>query len=488
MNQYSYNHQKIDKDKANSISFGKSVTIEIPKSGDIHPPKVGPVFLSSIKVKPPPVNKYIPPKEKDLFQVNMIKPLKLNKHKHDICGVGLAEEDDIIEHISEELEEYPDTSESSHEPESGKVNMVELTECDDNIMLKDGNLEEVEELCEDELEPMPSFVVEQSKLEEIMGKIHNNINLNKKKVESPEPIKIMAKKPVAKKIVIGEMEKHNNVNPLDHGIEKQKFSKKQFVFNQKFLSLITPERFNQTNFVLQSHILPKNPNLLMFSSYYLYSPENQNRLIIQTDFMDLYYTDPIKKKNECLITYNGLNKLFGDNENKGFNIKINHKLFPESMMNFMKFYDGEINKDIQGKVPNHINNNLLANINSQLTDEFNELQMAKGIKGKISKDYDFKNYNKIINYNISKKYPRKEEFKIDTLSTKDIEDLFSRTFNNRKQIRFLFTPVSWLQNGSNFGSYLKIIAMEIKYKDAKIYSPLDQDETSVMNDIGTITI
>ena len=394
----------------------------------------------------------------------------------DVAKKSIDLNENWIIKMTEEIEEYPDTSEEveeKHSPESGAVDDIDL---------------------DDDMEPIPDkdkIIVNQSTLESFVGTI--------KKVSKKEPVpeKLIFENSnsnplnwdgivIKKNIVIQPL-----IRALDEGIVgiKEPTEKKPEKPNSRnsFLSLVTPEGFNCKNFTLSWESLPQNPNLRIFSSNYNYSDKNKSRLVIQTDFMDNVFHNPIKNKNETVINYNGLNS-FPDK--KQFNIKLNHKMFSESLIDFMKFYDNLIKKELDGLVYSYTNaKNLLNNVGANFSDEFNQLCDVQPIKAKISKDYEFKNFNKIINYNISKKYPKKEEFHLSNLTVKETEDLLHRVLTSSKQVRFLLTPVTWLNTGTHgYGSYLKIISMEIKFKNAKIFSQLDQNENNVANDIGTITI
>ena len=99
-------------------------------------------------------------------KIGIVKPIKIGMHKHDICGLGLAEEkEDLIDIVSEELEEYPeipnissDKIDSAHDPDSGTVDLVGLKEWEDNcVPLEDDKNFEIAMLVEDD-DDIPDLV------------------------------------------------------------------------------------------------------------------------------------------------------------------------------------------------------------------------------------------------------------------------------------------------------------------------------------------
>lgn len=250
---------------------------------------------------------------------------------------------------------------------------------------------------------------------------------------------------------------------------------------KQYLSLIAINQFKKENFTL-THDTSKI--FIMSLPEYNYTPDNKSRLVFQTDFMDLYYTDPVTHKSMCYINYKNLHPKNADIKEKLCKIKIDHKLFPQSFLDFLIFYDSQIK---QLYYPKYNGTYLLSNKNNNGANDVNLMCEMNLITGKISKDYEFSKYNKIVTYNISKKYPKKEEYDLLTLSNIEIENTLKKIFNDKKQIRLIVTPITWHAGGS-FGSYLKIIAMEVKYKNANIESVFDQDEIDVQNEIGIISV
>ena len=56
-------------------------------------------------------------------------------------------------------------------------------------------------------------------------------------------------------------------------------------------------------------------------------------------------------------------------------------------------------------------------------------------------------------------------------------------------MRMLIEPFAWINlSNKTYGSYLNIMIMEVKYKNAKIYSILDKNEISVKPEIINIEI
>jgi len=90
---------------------------------------------------------------------------------------------------------------------------------------------------------------------------------------------------------------------------------------------------------------------------------------------------------------------------------------------------------------------------------------------------------KIINYNVSKKYP-----KIEILNSIKRDDL-NRILYKNKEIRMMVTPITWFDyKNKRYGSYLQIQKMEVKFNGASIKSKFNEDQIIVDKIIHKITI
>lgn len=89
----------------------------------------------------------------------------------------------------------------------------------------------------------------------------------------------------------------------------------------------------------------------------------------------------------------------------------------------------------------------------------------------------------ILNYNISKKYPKNEEYEHVTYNE------LKKFLWKGKEMRFILRPITWISKSSNiYGSKLMIEKMEVKFKDAKIDSLIDKNTRDIIPNIKNITI
>lgn len=208
---------------------------------------------------------------------------------------------------------------------------------------------------------------------------------------------------------------------------------------------------------------------------YHYSQNTHHPLTIQTKFFDL---------NKKMITYKEFKQFHDDH--KGFVMRIASELFDSTILNMFLDYDIQVanfinNKNIKCKEKLLYNKSIKKHEPEFQNDPIMQLDFGP-IKFKISKKL-----SKVTNYNISKKFPKVEEFNGTKNKLSEFYDIFGRILNDKKQVRFVFSPMTWV-NGNTYGSYIIIHHMEIKFKDAKINSTLDNDSQNIQNEITSITI
>lgn len=253
--------------------------------------------------------------------------------------------------------------------------------------------------------------------------------------------------------------------PINSDQEKKKW-------NPNILAMINSHNFQKDKLSLSSS---QFQTMTILNPFYQYSLKTQEPLHIQTKFLDL-------GKNS--IMYKEFQKYHDDN--RGFVMKISPELFDSTTINLLLDYDRQVktfinnpnikctdkliyNKDIKKYQPEYQN------------DPVPQLDYGH-IKCKLSKKL-----SKVTNYNISKKYPKVEEFNGTKNKLSDFFGIFDRILSDKKQVRFVFSPMTWIKD-NKYGSYIIIQNMEIKFKDAKISSPLDTESKTMHDEITSITI
>lgn len=221
----------------------------------------------------------------------------------------------------------------------------------------------------------------------------------------------------------------------------------------------------------------------MINTIYQYTPQLKDILIMKTPFMDI--TPEFIKANRKLW-----NRNFPDKK-----LLLDPAQFSSNMIDLFMAYDAKVKAFVQNEFGNNIKciSKLIGNNNKQrLTNEYHEVNLLDGlhiIPGKIRPSKKLAEYSKLINYNISKKYPKHEEFDFSAMSTSMLEATFQRIMSQKKQIRLLFSPTAWVDDkGFKYGSYLRIIMIEVKYENATIRSMLDMREKLIDNIVSEIII
>jgi hypothetical protein len=273
--------------------------------------------------------------------------------------------------------------------------------------------------------------------------------------------------------------KHNNEQNTDKlNINQIKLNS----YNNTYIPLISTHSFNKEkcNFVTSQ---TKYKGFEYINMMYKYDETNTNNLLIQTDFMD------IKKGS---ITY------------KNGKIVIDKSLFSDQFLDIIKFFDST-GKSYFEKIKNKkISNPIIKTIINDKQHVYGTSGIKKPlyksmkahtinpqiIKLKPTKLSKYSNYNKIINYNISSKYPKIEYFNVTEMDEMNVKRLFNRIFNEKKELRMLIKPCLWSNMSTMcFGISLELICMEVKFKNSKINnSVLENNETSISNNIINISI
>ena len=264
-------------------------------------------------------------------------------------------------------------------------------------------------------------------------------------------------------------------------IESKTFKKK---FGN-YIPLINSDTFNEKKL---SIMLPNTSkgNFIIPIPVYKYNDKNLDTLLIQTSFFDVKKSKISYKKNGKFGSNNvdDLGEIRFDPtffDNQIIDILLN---FDNKLVNFVKSTYGKKYKCVSKLI-----------YNKNVTKSTSEIEIVNmiselgTIKGKLRKSKFYKQYNKIVNYNISKKYSPIEQFDLSTMKYNDLINIFDRILTDNKEIRMLFEPFAWINLTNNtYGSYLGIIMIEVKYKNAKIYSVLDKNETSMKTEVINVEI
>src|SRR5439155_11705468 len=263
-----------------------------------------------------------------------------------------------------------------------------------------------------------------------LGNISNTIikEIQQKQVYFEEQIK----KDIPEEIFLAPEEKTN--------INKDENTK--YFYNKNYLALIKWDSFNKEKLSFNYF---QTQNNMMIISLYNYSNNCIDRMILETPFMNitkefLHHNQYIKYVKPEMI----------DN-----NLFLDPSQLNESLINIFITYDILIKHYIQKNYGDSIKciSKLISNKKYiKGTADYENVNLMcdlNPIKMKIKRDTKNKEYCKIFNYNISKKYVKQESFDINTLSKEQINEILCRLLNEKKQIRFLITPVSWINKSLN---------------------------------------
>lgn len=271
--------------------------------------------------------------------------------------------------------------------------------------------------------------------------------------------------------------KSQNNLPIDDNKNNQKRTFESKVF--RYLPLITTDMFNHTKLVIKEKNNKNSGNILKtILPVYNYNSRNEEIMVLQLPFID------VDTKN---ILY--FRKTKPEYSKKKFEIRFIPQFFGDKFIDILIEYENKVFEYVKSVYGNDMTykSRIVHNKNSQ--DLVNRLSDLDSIKCKIFPDKKFQQYGKLINYNISKKYDAMEEFDLFNMTHTDLVTIFDRILNNKKQLRLLVTPITYVNiNNRQYMSNLKIIMMEVRYKDAKISSPLEANKIDIKPEITKITI
>lgn len=257
-------------------------------------------------------------------------------------------------------------------------------------------------------------------------------------------------------------------------IDKEQINSKQEKkkYNPTILAMINSQDYQKDKLSFSSS---QFKTMIILNPFYQYSLKIQEPLHIQTNFLNIEKTS---------ILYKEFKKFHDDN--RGFVMKILPELFDSSTINLLLDYDRQVktfinNPNIKCAEKLIYNKDIKKHQSDYQNDPIPQLDYGP-IKCKLSGKL-----SKVTNYNISKKYPKVEEFNGITNKLSDFFDIFDRILSDKKQVRFVFSPITWI-NSNKYSSHIIIHNMEIKYKDAKINSSLDTESKTMHGVITSITI
>ena len=276
--------------------------------------------------------------------------------------------------------------------------------------------------------------------------------------------------------------KQNSSNLILNKQNNNGSCKKKFFRVKNFNSLISSDSFTKNKLCISDLIFGKGPVKYLISNY-KYEENNNDLLVIQTPFLDI-------KKNIFYKDFKDYNNL-----EKKFEIKFNPNFFDKTLLDIFINYDDRIAEIMKKKCGNEIRRITKLIFNKKVkfdTPQFEIIDMNEElglIKAKFKHEKKLTNYSKLINYNVSKNYPKKEEFDFNCLNTKDYLEIFNRILTQHKQIRLLLSPITWINESEKiYGSYLNIFMMEVKYDKSKIHSLLDVNQISMKKNIIGVEI
>jgi len=188
-------------------------------------------------------------------------------------------------------------------------------------------------------------------------------------------------------------------------------------------------------------------NMTYYLPYYEYSKKCIRRLIFETDFFS--FTEELKKINNF---YNQT-------------IILNPYKMNNNLHTVLNDYDEFIK----------------CNLNIKNNDNIKYYDIIKNdnIKIKIKPD------TIINNYNVSDKYQKVETLTFKNDFCKNLNRaLYIKNMKVDKQIKIFIAPLTWInKKNNNSGSCLELIAMEIKFKNARITSVLNSTMEINLDDI-----
>lgn len=260
--------------------------------------------------------------------------------------------------------------------------------------------------------------------------------------------------------------KNDTVNETYTHTFKKRFS--------NFISFINSETFKPHE--LSVSLSDYNNNGFIFTvPVYEYSKKNKDTLIIQTEFNNL-----TKSKFSYKLSQ----------KSNQLQMEISPELVEHQIINILIDFDNKMHELMENKYNNFkCIGKIIHNKGISFSEKVNKLEEITMINSKFIKNGNYKQYNKVMNYNISYKFPKIENFDIESTNAQDLIKIFNRIITDQKEFRMMISPVGWINTNNNtYGSYLGIIMLEIKYKGAKIASMINDSEIISKREIINLTI
>ena len=265
--------------------------------------------------------------------------------------------------------------------------------------------------------------------------------------------------------------KHDNLKSKKDNTSNTNIFKKRF---SNFISFINCETFKTQK--LSVSCSDYNNNGFIFTApVYEYSKKNKDTLIIQTEFNNII-------KSKFLHTLS--------QKSNQLKMEISPDLIEHQIIDVLIDFDNKMHELMENKYNNFkCIGKIIHNKGVSFSEKVNKLEEIKMINSKFIKNGNYRQYNKVVNYNISSKFPKIENFDIESTSAQDLIKIFNRIITDQKEFRMMISPVGWINTNNNtYGSYLGIIMLEIKYKGTKITSIIENNEVITKREIMDLII
>jgi hypothetical protein len=240
---------------------------------------------------------------------------------------------------------------------------------------------------------------------------------------------------------------------------KYKSSKK---YNSNVLKYVQWDQFDASKLGdIKSYVSKNHPSFTLLQPLYRYTDK-----VVDT----LYYKTPFIKLTENMVSR------YQQTMPDYVNFDLNNLNLSDTMLSFLENYDQKVFNVISEKEYSYVKP-LLSNTgyNDLTKCEVNKDLPFKKLPLYFLKDKQSGNItSEIINYNISKKYPKVETF--NRTNVIKLDDLV-RCLKKNKEVRFILKPYSWYDSNNKVaGSKMQLVTMEIKFDGAKINSLVDEEE------------
>lgn len=389
--------------------------------------------------------------------------------------------------FDEEIDDLPELVESK--PVKKKSSVYKFDDDEDLLIMSE------EESIPVKKKPLPAYNIEEEsddmpELEPSKQSSHSEI---KKFLFGTDENKISGLEIIKKKFDIADDEGEiikmsDNLLAIKKKEIPEHIFKDDNTFKRKFknyIPLISSDTFDEKKLTIMLPNYSKG-NFIIPVPVYRYDEKNLDSLLIQTSFMDV---------NKAKISYKIKNTYKNKMTQEQNQIKFDPSFFDNKIIDILLNFDNKMVQFVKNTFTNKFkcSSKMIYNKNSvRLTPAFEMVNMIGDlgmIKGKLCKKKFYDQYNKLLNYNISKKYDAVEQYELSSMKNNELVNIFDRILTNNKEIRMLLEPFMWINLSDNtYGSYLNIIMIEVKYKHAKIYSILDKNETSMKENIINVEI